>query len=96
MTEDGSVELPEIDRLLDADEANVRTMRQVFAATGDELLGLLNDADALYSTCCRAFGQEVSKYTGPMNPDEAVINQQQTQYIRGLLLAQIAKLLKRH
>ena len=84
MTEDGPVELPEIDRLLKDDEANVRTMLQVFARTGGELLELLNDADALYSTCCHAFGQEVSKYSGPMNPDEAVINQQQTQYETGL------------
>jgi hypothetical protein len=86
------MELPEIDRLLKADETNVRTMRQVFAGASDELLGLLNDADALYITCCRAFGQEVSKDSGPVNPSEAVINQLQTQYIRGLLLAQIGTL----
>jgi hypothetical protein len=92
MMKDSAMELPEIDRLLKADEANVQSMRQYLAGVSDELLGLLNDADALYSTCCRAFGQEVSKSVGPMNPDEGVINQRQAQYIRGLLLAQIGTL----
>jgi hypothetical protein len=85
MMEDSAVEMPEIDQLLAADEANVRTMRRVFAGVSDELLDLLNEADALYRTCCRAFGQSV-------NSNEAVVNQVQTQYIRGLLLAQIGTL----
>jgi hypothetical protein len=83
------MEMSEIDQLLNADEANVRTMRQFFADVSRELPKLLNEAAVLYEICCRAFGQGVSEHARALLPDK---KQLYPKAVRGLLLAQIGTL----
>jgi hypothetical protein len=74
-------QMPDIDRLLAADEANIHTMDKVFTGYSHELPELLNTASELYQTCCRAFGQALSDESRGLVNNAAVD--------RGLLLARI-------
>jgi hypothetical protein len=52
-------QMPDIYRLLEADEKNVREMQKYFAGY-QGLSELLNEASVLYTKCCDAFGQTLS------------------------------------
>src|SRR5712691_2809329 len=85
-------QIPEIDRLLAADEANVQTMRKVFTDYSQELPELLNTASELYTTCSRAFGQALSDETRGLLIDNSAVEKIQAKVQRGLLLARIGVL----
>jgi hypothetical protein len=85
-------QIPEIDRLLAADEANVQTMRKVFTDYSQELPELLNAASELYTTCSRAFGQALSDETRGLLIDNSAVEKIQAKVQRGLLLARIGVL----
>jgi len=84
--------MPEIDRLLAADEANVQTMRRVFADYSPALAELLNTAVELYQTGNRAFGQTLSNETRGISPDGPAVERIQAIWLRGLLLTRIGVL----
>jgi hypothetical protein len=86
------VEIPDIDQLLNTDEANVGTMREVFADVSPNLPRLLNQASVLYSTCCRSFGQGGSESSRAMISDRNAKEELKSMVIRGLLLSQIGGL----
>ena len=85
-------QIPDIDRLLAADEANVRSMRKVFDNYSKELPELLNTASELYGTCSRVFGQAISDETSGLQPDSSIVENIQVKFYRGLLLARIGVL----
>jgi hypothetical protein len=85
-------QIPDIDRLLAADEANVHTMRQVFTDYSKELPELLNTASELYTTCSRAFGEALSDETRGLLIDNSLVEKIQAKFQRGLLLARIGVL----
>jgi hypothetical protein len=68
--------MPDIDRLLETDERNVREMRRFFAGF-QGLSELLNEASDLYQTCSRAFGQalndKLNSFPRDIRPDESVV-----------------------
>lgn len=84
-------QMPDIDSLLVADEANVHSMREVFTGYSQELPELLNTASVLYNTCCRAFGQTVSDEIGGL-VDDSADEKTKANLQRGLLLARIGVL----
>jgi hypothetical protein len=84
--------IPEIDRLLEADEKNVATMRKVFANFSPHLPIVLNTAAELSTTCCRAFGQTISAYPRTTPSSDAVHEELHAKLISGLLLARIGAL----
>jgi hypothetical protein len=87
-----AVEIPDIDQLLNADEANVRTMREVLAGVSADLPRLLNEASVLYTTCSRSFGQGGSEYLRAMISDRNAREELKASLIRGLLLNEIGGL----
>lgn len=86
------MDMSEIDRLLKADETNIRTMQRFFTDVSSDLPTLLNDAALLYETCSRAFGQGLSEETRAVIPDELTIKLFRSKIERGLLLARIGAL----
>ncbi len=51
--------IPEIDRLLEADENNVRETREIFSRFSPDLPEAIDRAANLFSTCVRAYGQGI-------------------------------------
>src|SRR5262245_45788687 len=84
-------QMKELDVQIEADEANVRTMRKLFTDCSPTLPELLNTASVLYNTCCRAFGQTVSEEIGGL-ADRSASEKMKVTLQRGLLLARIGVL----
>jgi hypothetical protein len=84
--------MPDIDRLLESDERNVREMHRFFEGF-QGLSELLNEASVLYQTCSRAFGQTLNDKLNSLprdtHQDESVIAALLTDRYRALLFARI-------
>ena len=84
--------MPDIDRLLEADERNVREMHRFFAGY-QGLSELLNEASVLYATCSRAFGQtlnhELNSLPRDTRPDNSIVTELLSDRYRALLFARI-------
>jgi hypothetical protein len=84
--------MPDIDRLLETDEKNVREMHRCFAGY-QGLSELLNEASVLYATCCRALGQtvnhELNSLPRDIRPDDSVVKALLADRYRALLFARI-------
>jgi hypothetical protein len=88
-----TVDIPEIDQLLTADEKNARSMRQFLARVSSNLPKLLNEAAVLYDICCRVFGREAAPHDRTTIRDVAGGREVPPLYlIRGLLLSHIGTL----
>jgi hypothetical protein len=87
--------MPDIDRLLAADETNVTEMRRVFAGF-QGLSELLNEASVLYTTCTRALSQElygdVHNLQNDPRQDAAVMAVLVSDRCRSLLFARVGVL----
>jgi hypothetical protein len=87
--------MPDIDRLLAADEKNIREMQKLFAGY-QGLSELLNEASVLYTTCSRAFGQtlihEINSLPRDTPPDSPVEAEVVVKQFRALLFARIGVL----
>lgn len=85
------MEIPEIDKLLNADKDNIRSMRQILPRVSSDLPRLLNEPAVLYDICGRVFGQEVAPHDRIVIPDVTGGSGQvlPLNIIRGLLFSQI-------
>jgi hypothetical protein len=87
--------MPNIDRLLEADEKNVREMQKLFAGY-QGLSELLDEASVLYETCCHAFGQtlnhEINSLPHDTPPDSPVVETMLAKRYRCLLFTRIGVL----
>jgi hypothetical protein len=88
-------QMPNIDGLLEADEKNVRRMRELFAGY-QGLSELLDEASVLYTTCCHAFGQtlnyEINSLPRDTPPDSPVVGKMLAKRYRCLLFTRIGVL----
>jgi len=84
--------MPDIDRLLEVDERNVREMHRLFEGFHG-LSELLNEASVLYQTCSRALGQtlndKLNSFPRDIRPDDAVVATLLADRYRALLFARI-------
>jgi hypothetical protein len=84
--------MPDIDRLLETDERNVREMHRFFAGF-QGLSELLNEASVLYATCSRAFGQalnhKLNSFPRDIRPDDSIVRALLADRYRALLFARI-------
>jgi hypothetical protein len=84
--------MPDIDRLLDTDERNVREMQKFFAGF-QGLSELLNEASVLYQTCSRAFGQtlndKLDSFPRTIRPDDSIVKTLLADRYRALLFARM-------
>src|SRR5262245_52163731 len=87
--------MPDIDRLLEAYDKNVRSMQQFFQGY-QGLSELLNEASVLYSTCSRALSQTLSHEFHHLptdtSPDDPVVAEVLASHYRALLFPRIGVL----
>jgi hypothetical protein len=87
--------MPDIDRLLEADEKNVREMQKLFA-NYQGLPDLLDTASVLHKTCSHALGQalshEINHLPRDLPLDSPLVAEVQTKYQQGFLFARLGVL----